>query len=993
MTALFSFVVLKPVDPELVRGQIDGDALLADSRFYRTLQASREPVAFAAKFAQTPDADLPQHHTRLRQLAAAAANPVQTLDDFRKLVAEAFETDFSDAAATIGAPDARRRLAERHLAFKIANPADPRLAAAAGMVKITEAVVAVATGLPDALWRMRFPGAQVVRYRRAPGVMPETVPARHRDRIAGVPIARTLLAARDRRVLTAGSDDMRAESTVAADRTSLLAAAERALRIEQRRAFHAPEPSGREDDSGGSRRSHRARGSANRSGKPGTDLPKSLMSALVTAGVPAERTDTLLDAETKLAVAMMIARDERRELRRGRRPRPMAFANGTWSLPSDPRPNLPDLLPNLPDLPSLPPLPVTPGARGAPTTKGSARVLGPGLLIRVVDTVLGYEPAALARVANFPRGMKRESEYRRKSRTEETDDVETVEAERTELTHESDERSNMKEESEKALNAEMSVRASTSVSLAYGPVGFEASGGMEASVGGTSMTHTATDFAKRVVDKAVSEIVKQQRAVRRSTRIVQTDQRELEGVDNVGSPNHVSAIYQWVDEVHQGQLMQYGTRLMLEFTVPEPGRNLVWAAENAPPSADEILPPPPFDIEIDDIDEWSYLDLGVRYGAGLLPAPPEAESFISKTLKAGDTITEWKDTRIPFAVTDESLVVPEGYRVTKVYAVIATVAAVDEKLDDARWQVEVGRFRRSRADGSAEYNLELRKERSQDLVIDVEDDEFVPTARNIPILLTGLENRPAAVSVTLRLARSTALFDSWRSEVFSALRKAHERLTADYDDRRAQRAQGPSGSGFTARAPGRQRQIEREEIKRAVLEILTGQHFDAFGAIRPDAITGRPLIDFSEAAAEGAYVRFFETAIEWENIEYVLYPYFWANPKESWQKQLSMTFDDPQTEAFMRAGQARVAAPVRLGFEAAVLRFLADGPTAVINDENGSLPTDVESTPEIPVWQQVIEQQGATLVEPQPYGNPWQFKIPTGHQIIRSVDTLPAPGA
>ena len=87
---------------------------------------------------------------------------------------------------------------------------------------------------------------------------------------------------------------------------------------------------------------------------------------------------------------------------------------------------------------------------------------------------------------------------------------------------------------------------------------------------------------------------------------------------------------------------------------------------------------------------------------------------------------------------------------------------------------------------------------------------------------------------------------------------------------------------------------------------MTAQHFDLFGSVKTEAGTGRPIVDFAEATKEGAYVRFFETAFEWEQIDFILYPYFWADPAATWQKRLSMSFDDPQTEAFMRAGFAEL---------------------------------------------------------------------------------------
>jgi hypothetical protein len=104
-----------------------------------------------------------------------------------------------------------------------------------------------------------------------------------------------------------------------------------------------------------------------------------------------------------------------------------------------------------------------------------------------------------------------------------------------------------------------------------------------------------------------------------------------------------------------------------------------------------------------------------------------------------------------------------------------------------------------------------------------------------------------------------------------------------------------------------------------------------------------------------------------------------------------MTFDDPMTEAFMRAGFARVAVPVRPGFEAAALRYLSEGPAAVVGETSGTETDDVEDPPYVPVWQELIERQGVTEVAPTQVGDPWRFKLPTSHQLIRLDNVLPAP--
>ena len=72
----------------------------------------------------------------------------------------------------------------------------------------------------------------------------------------------------------------------------------------------------------------------------------------------------------------------------------------------------------------------------------------------------------------------------------------------------------------------------------------------------------------------------------------------------------------------------------------------------------------------------------------------------------------------------------------------------------------------------------------------------------------------------------------------------------------------------------------------------------------------------------GEFIKFIHQALEWENVNYVLYPYFWSEPdKERWDFIQSLFHTDHVHRAFLRAGAARVVIPVRPGFEKNFLAF------------------------------------------------------------------------
>jgi hypothetical protein len=81
----------------------------------------------------------------------------------------------------------------------------------------------------------------------------------------------------------------------------------------------------------------------------------------------------------------------------------------------------------------------------------------------------------------------------------------------------------------------------------------------------------------------------------------------------------------------------------------------------------------------------------------------------------------------------------------------------------------------------------------------------------------------------------------------------------------------------------------------------------------------------------GDLVAFLHQAIEWENINYVLYPYFWTDIPR-WQLKADLRHSDSEHREFLRAGAARVVLTVREGFEEAFLAFVET------NDLDGKLP-------------------------------------------------------
>jgi hypothetical protein len=74
----------------------------------------------------------------------------------------------------------------------------------------------------------------------------------------------------------------------------------------------------------------------------------------------------------------------------------------------------------------------------------------------------------------------------------------------------------------------------------------------------------------------------------------------------------------------------------------------------------------------------------------------------------------------------------------------------------------------------------------------------------------------------------------------------------------------------------------------------------------------------------GEMIKFLHHAIEWENVLYFTYPYFWDSPA-NWDFKRFLRHPDALHREFLRAGSARVVLTVRGGYEVDFARFVESG--------------------------------------------------------------------
>ena len=125
------------------------------------------------------------------------------------------------------------------------------------------------------------------------------------------------------------------------------------------------------------------------------------------------------------------------------------------------------------------------------------------------------------------------------------------------------------------------------------------------------------------------------------------------------------------------------------------------------------------------------------------------------------------------------------------------------------------------------------------------------------------------------------------------------------------------------------RRMEQEEIMKGVLRWLLGPQFylvpfdiaSLFGpdsndpnvqdVLDPNRLTNDEWIRVLE---HGEFIKYIHNAIEWENVLFFTYPYFWDHNK-LWDFKKFLYHPDPTHRMFLRSGAARVVLTIRPEFE------------------------------------------------------------------------------
>jgi hypothetical protein len=374
-------------------------------------------------------------------------------------------------------------------------------------------------------------------------------------------------------------------------------------------------------------------------------------------------------------------------------------------------------------------------------------------------------------------------------------------------------------------------------------------------------------------------------------------------------------------------LFRYGLRMTYDITIPTPGVRL-WARWRRIEELDVLLRVPfVFPLKPSDINDDNWRAKAGEFDApiAVVPPPPSPELPVVMTVILNQIPENEADER--FNKIDFE--VPPGYTLGK-----ATASVVAQEWPD--------RFRFTWLGGS-NYNPPGELTAYGDLVSLIGLSGWLAA----PYKIGG--TRSASLTLTLTHFRTPATLEAWKVNAWNAIKASAE---ARYKEElaRYQEERDNLYQSLMQKDTLSLRRLEREELVRLITLWLVGPEHDFYTA--PSNIekmtnqllynekklmtaslgVGRVMWPFSsisrstwfEAVLFGEVVKFIHQAVEWENVVYFLFPYFWGSEEQGSDKFL-FQHPDPEHEKFLRAGYMRVAITVRPGFEEQFMRFVETG--------------------------------------------------------------------
>lgn len=543
-----------------------------------------------------------------------------------------------------------------------------------------------------------------------------------------------------------------------------------------------------------------------------------------------------------------------------------------------------------------------------------------GDLIVTKQQLIKYDLGEVAHVETIMQGEERKRNFVTTDRLEELTVIESETENETLTDTQTTERFSVEKESSKVLTSQMNINAGMNVSADFGPVKLDTSFGFSTSRGSTESNKDATNFSKDVTNRALKRVKEKVRTLRSKLQIHEVVDSTEHKYVNIPGTDHINGVYRWLDKYYLNKVLNYGKRLMMEFTVPEPASFYIFNKMLKAKGSNDFktMPIDPNDIyeeikdangnvikdangkdiilklkSFKDITKENYEYFASYYNLTDVEPYPEQIKLIGKSLKITNK------GKLDTGINTDDLVVPDGYN-----AISFNTASNFTATSGFGGIIQIGNIQTT--------NINSTDTKSFSTAIAA--GCVIPVSAKI-WNWTDTNQLDCIINIQVKCELSDVGKDKWRLKMYNAIMQKYQQDLRDYEEwLRAQEIYDLPDMGNN---PDINRTIEQTELKRRCLEMFSGQRFESFDATVNGIpnVSSYPEFNFMEAIKEGSMARFFEQAYDWKNMTYEFYPYYYARKKMWLTLNNIQEKNDPVFESFLKAGYARVVVPVRPGYE------------------------------------------------------------------------------
>ncbi len=684
----------------------------------------------------------------------------------------------------------------------------------------------------------------------------------------------------------------------------------------------------------------------------------------------------------------------------------------------------------------LAPSGVLPVVNLGPAYNTNVAPAGIGDLQVVNQQLSGYELREISYIENV---LATETNTRTTVRFEENNQTFVSSSDTTNETEQdtqSNQRFQVQTQAQNTIKNNSSQQFGASVSAAYGPyVQAKSNFSLSSSQANTSSSSTSTSFAKDITSRAVSKVTQE---VKKSQRlqIINSFRETVEhGFTNTqANATNISGVYQYVDELYEVGVFNYGSRMLFDLVVPNPAGLVRATAKLMNGAALNAYDPPPInfkpsDLTVSDSVKADYLAVKDTSGnpvlAGLVSGSMDytlaAQTYqvtgLEEPPQPITTVTSGNAVNAPKPSGDANQIagmltnisIPDGYMATKA-TVIARMATLEINPAPTAYNVSVQVGGQQLIFGADSTIPNVIPPGPSTVDLDGQRDNVA-----VAIGCAVIDQYQVTIEVTCVL--TSEAFTKWQLDTYSTIYQSYLRLQSDYQQALSQAQQAAQGTTYGGASPDENQRIISQELKRELISLISNSELDtpptpmttddqglappssASGAsgsgqgasgsqsstqnVASSPPTAQSLMNFTAVAEQGPMIRFLEEAFEWDQMQYVFYPYYWMD-KDEWFSLALLEDSDPLFAQFLRSGAARVVVPVRPAFNDAVLYYLQYGQAW-----DGAGVPSVHDPLYLPIATELaqLDQQPQQEVL---VGEPWQMRLPTTLVMLRSTPTLPS---